>query len=169
MSFIDSILDGKIGESIVVDFLNSQEKVKEVIDVRDDVNHQLMDIDYYIRDSKNQLTPIEIKTNFQASGTGNIAYELRTSGNAGCFEKTKAKYVYYYLPQITTFYVIVVEYIREYIRIKKPQLHNMGDNAEGYLLDINNLIDSKVIIKTVNIKEWYENEYKSRKKDNNKH
>lgn len=165
MSFIDSILDGCIGEWVVMDFLNKQENIKEVIDVRDDTNHRLMDVDFYIKDSKNQLTPIEIKTDFQAHTTGNIAYELKTSGNIGCFEKTKAKHVYYYLPQITTFYVISVARIREYIRTTKPQLRRMGDNAEGYLLNIQELINNEVILKTVNVKERYENEYKERNRN----
>lgn len=165
MSFIDSILDGCIGEWVIVDFLNKQPTVKAVIDVRDDLNFRNDDIDFLIKDSKNQYTPIEIKTDFQAYNTGNIAYELTTSGNIGCFEKTKANHVYYYLPQITTFYVISVKAIREYIKITKPTVKNMGDAATGYLLPIKNLIENKVIIKTVNVKERYENEYQERNRN----
>ena len=146
--FEQSLREGESGEHIVWNILSKSQDVRSIVDVRQDKVFQEMDIDFLVENSARQFTPIEVKTDFKAHDTGNIVYELSTSGHIGCFEKTKARYIYYYVPGDQVVYMIDVKAMRTYVHQSRPEEKNMGDNAAGFLLPIRDLIDAKVIKRT---------------------
>lgn len=143
--FSESLKEGESGEHVVWNILQKSPKVRSIVDVRMDKEFQSQDIDFLIENIDRQFTAIEVKTDFKAHETGNIIYELSTSGHVGCFEKTKAKYVYYYIPASKVVYMIDVIALRTYIHKVRPEERKMGDNATGFLLPIRDLINAKVI------------------------
>lgn len=146
--FDDDIQNGGIGEHVVWNFLVNNDNVSSVIDVRKIKRFQENDVDFLVTAAdKETMKYIEVKTDFKADLTGNLVYELTTSGNVGCFEKTKADYIYYYLPNSQTLYVINAIKLRAFVKSKGYELVKMGDSAEGYLVPISDLLQSGVIIK----------------------
>lgn len=143
--FSQSLLEGESGEHVIWNLLMKSRDVRSVVDVRQDKNFQEMDIDFLVENGERQFTPIEVKTDFKAQDTGNIVYEISTSGHLGCFEKTKARYIYYYVPGDKTAYMIDVKAMRTYIHEVRPEEKQMGDKSTGFLLPIRDLIDAKVI------------------------
>ena len=143
--FSESLKEGEMGEHVVWNILSKSTSVRSIVDVRQDKNFQEQDIDFLIENDKRQFTPIEVKTDFKAQDTGNIVYEVSTSGHIGCFEKTKAKYIYYYIPAKKVVYMIDVKAFRTYLQKARPEEMKMGDNATGCLIPIDDLIREKVI------------------------
>lgn len=143
--FEDSLKEGGKGEHTVWNYLQNQSWVRQVIDVRKDKGYQEKDIDFLVEDTSRQIHPIEVKTDMKAHETGNIVYELSTSGHIGCFEKTQAKYIMYYVPGNQELHRINVVAFRTYLQKIHPEPIKMGDNAEGFLLSIKELKDNKVI------------------------
>ena len=143
--FDKDLKDGEIGEHVVWNLLQKSSKVRNIVDVRQDKVFQSQDIDFLIENFDRQFTPIEVKTDFKAHETGNIVYEISTSGHLGCFEKTKAAYIYYYIPASKIVYMIDVVALRTYIHQLRPEEKKMGDNATGFLLSIKDLLNAKVI------------------------
>ena len=146
--FSESLREGEAGEHAVWNLFIKQGGVRSVVDVRNDKKFQEDDIDFLVEDYKRQFTPIEVKTDFKAQDTGNIIYELSTSGHIGCFEKTKAKYIAYYIPAAKTVHMIDVVKFRTYLQKERPEERKMGDNATGFLIPIEDLIREKVIYQT---------------------
>ena len=146
--FENSLREGESGEHIVWNILSKSQDVRSIVDVRQDKFFQEMDIDFLVENSARQFTPIEVKTDYKAHDTGNIVYELSTSGHIGCFEKTKARYIYYYVPGDQVVYMIDVKAMRTYVHQSRPEEKNMGDNATGFLLPIRDLKEAKVIKRT---------------------
>lgn len=145
MSFDESLTSGLVGELIVWNALNHLETVRTVIDVRDDKKFQSMDVDFLVEMASRQVIWLEVKTDYKATETGNIVYELTTSGNVGCFEKTKADVIAYYVPTSGCIYLINVKKLRNYVRSCDYPLKKMGDASEGYLLPIAELERENVI------------------------
>lgn len=148
--FNESLKEGEMGEHVVWNLFIKHPGVKSVVDVRDDKEFQQKDIDFLIEDKFRQFTPIEVKTDLKAHETGNIIYEVSTNNSVGCFEKTQAKYIMYYVPGSRTVYRIDVKAMRTYIHKVRPEEKPMGDHATGFLLTIKELKDNGVI------KEIYE-------------
>ena len=146
--FSESLKSGEYGEHAIWNLFMKQEWVRNVVDVRKDKHFQEQDIDFLIENTKRQFTPIEVKTDFKAHQTGNIVYERTTSGNMGCFEKTKAKFIVYYIPGNETAHIIDVVALRTYLNEKRPDETSMGDRATGFLLPIEELRQMKVIKRT---------------------
>lgn len=146
--FSESLKTGEYGEHAIWNLFNKQPSVRNIVDVRKDKNFQEQDIDFLIEDMSRQFTPIEVKTDYKAHQSGNIAYELTTSGHIGCFEKTKAKYIMYYIPGNETAHLIDVIELRTYIHEKRPVEISMGDHARGFLLSIDELKRNRVIKRT---------------------
>ena len=146
--FSESLLEGESGEHVVWNILSKSPDVRSIVDVRQDEHFQELDIDFLVENFKRQFTPIEVKTDYKAHETGNIVYEVSTSGHLGCFEKTKARYIYYYIPASKVVYMIDVKDMRTYIHSLRPEEKKMGDNATGFLLPIRDLIDANVIKRT---------------------
>ena len=148
MSFSESLKHGGYGEHAVWNLFNKQANVRSVVDVREDKNFQEQDIDFLVENIYRQFHSVEVKTDYKAHETGNIVYEVTTSGNVGCFEKTKAKYIAYFIPHSETVHMIDVERFRKYIHSLNRQPKDMGDNASGYLIPIEDLKKHKIIIYT---------------------
>lgn len=146
--FAESLKFGGYGEHAIWDLFIKQPWVKSIVDVRDDKRFQQKDIDFLIEDKNRQFTQIEVKTDYKAHQTGNIVYEITTSNNIGCFEKTQADYIVYFIPKSREAHLINTLILRDYIKKTKPNQIRMGDNATGYLLSIEELKKNKIIKKT---------------------
>ena len=146
--FSESLQEGGYGEHAIWNLLMKQAWVRSVVDVRDDLEFQKKDIDFLVENLRRQFTSIEVKTDFKAHETGNLVYELSTSNNIGCFEKTQAKYIVYFVPELKEAYWINVKALRTYIHKVRPDERKMGDNATGFLLPISELKKHGVIEKT---------------------
>ena len=137
--FSESLKEGEAGEHTVWNTLIKQKWVRSVVDVREDKNFQEQDIDFWIENNERQFASVEVKTDYKAHETGNIIYEVQTSDNLGCFEKTKAKYIAYYIPANKVIYMINTVKLRTFIHKKRPEERRMGDNASGILIPIQEL------------------------------
>lgn len=143
--FAADLADGAIGERAAWDKLQHMQGIRSVVDVRDDKFFQDNDVDFLVESYSRQFVWVEVKTDRQADRTGNIAYEVSTSGNEGCLKKTKAAVVFYYLPNTGKMYSIKMRNLRNYIVIHEPKLVNMGDASTGYLLSIKDLLEYGVM------------------------
>ena len=146
-SFERDMARGKIGEEIVLNFLKSDDRVKKVVDVREDELHQLKDIDFIQFFKNGKSIDIEVKTDELAHKTDNIAYESissKTYGTLGCFDKTSAQLIYYYIAHTDEILIIDVYLIRAYMKINKDKykLIDMGDDAMGYLIPIKDILNN---------------------------
>ena len=135
---------GEHGETVVLEYLKQMEFVESVEDVRSIKLFQEHDIDFLVYTKQAVIFPVEVKTDTMAHRTGNIAYEVYSNKHyetKGCFEKTKAKYIYYYLVATKHLYQIDVQALRRHIQsfYKGKRLIPMGDFAEGYLVRISEL------------------------------
>ena len=120
---------------------------KAVIDVRKDIYFQDLDIDFLAEKHSGVVIKYEVKTDRLAHKTGNLVYEETTSGNIGCLAKSHADYILYYLSQSNELYGFWLIDMRNYIKETQPELVEMGDNAEGYLLKIKDLTSKDIIRK----------------------
>ena len=146
--FEESKNNGEYGEHTVWNLLMKTDDVRSVVDVRNDKHFQECDIDFLVENNKRQFTAVEVKTDFKAHETGNLVYELSTSGNVGCFEKTKAKFIFYYIPRLRVVYVLSVSLLRKYVNERDLEAVKMGDYATGYLIPITDLEKTGVIKRT---------------------
>lgn len=140
---------GKTGEDVVLDFLKVNGSTKNVLDVREDKLFQELDIDFIQETLYSELRKIEVKTDTLAHKTGNLAYEHTSNkyyNTLGCFEKTKADYIFYYLSEIKSVYILKVSELRNYVRLNKNRLRevSMGDSALGYLIKLEDLIKNEI-------------------------
>ena len=151
MCFIESLKQGRLGEYAIRDCLERQPWVRQVIDLSLDKRHQEKDIDIMIENLSHQFVTAEIKTDLQAHQTGNLAYEVSTSGNIGCLEKTEADWIIFYVPENNTAYVLITERLRDYVNQHRDSWKEipMGDYSLGYLLSISELNYHKIIHKTL--------------------
>lgn len=155
MGFAESLSVASVGEFVVWDYFSHHKGIKEILDVRDDKKFQQYDVDFLIMDSNRQVAWVEVKTDFKAHETGNFVYEISTSGNIGCFEKTLADVIAYYVPSSGNLYLLDVKALREYTKTRTLREVRMGDNAKGYLLDIGDLERTKVILLKTEVRQWY--------------
>lgn len=142
---------GVIGEEVVLKFLENMPTIDEVIDVRNEKKWQQFDVDFLAYTDKNVIVPIEVKSDNLAHVTGNIAYEVLSNkhyNTKGCFEKTRARYIYYFLTKTKQLYQIDVKKLRNHVNdcyTNKKKLIPMGDNALGYLIKIKELISENIM------------------------
>jgi len=126
--FKDDKQIGLIGEYVVWDALTKLEGVKSVVDVREDKRFQEWDVDFLVQDRDRQFTWIEAKTDFYTFYTGNVIYEVQSGNKAGCFERTKAQIVAYYVPQSGNIYLLDVEKMRELVKGNDYGLYNAAEH-----------------------------------------
>ena len=143
--FSESLKEGESGEHVVWNLLQKQSNIRSVVDVRQDKTFQEQDIDFLVENINRQFTSIEVKTDFKAHETGNLVYELSSSNNIGCFERTQAKYIMYYIPASKVVHMIDVEELRTFVYKNRPDEVKMGDNATGFLIPLQELIKRKII------------------------
>lgn len=145
MSFAEDLSFGREGEAVVRNLLESSGNFDYVIDCSNDKYFQQKDIDVLALVNDGHIAKYEVKTDRKAHETGNIAFELTTNGNIGCLAKTEADYVMYYIEGNGKLYCFNARQMRRYLRHNRFKLYRMGDNAEGYLLNINMLLRDKQI------------------------
>lgn len=112
----DSVKVGELGEKAVMDFLLTKNYVQNYLDVRGDKTYWEKDVDYFVMFIDKSCHPIEIKTDTY-SHTGNIFYEdisCIERNTPGCFQKTKARWLFYYFVNDGTLYIIHVKKFREW-------------------------------------------------------
>lgn len=144
-----SLSDGVIGEAIVWDFFTKNKGIRNIVDVRDDKFFQSVDVDFLFEDTNRQYSWVEVKTDYRAHESGNFVYEVEsgsTMHTQGCFEKTKASIIAYYVPYSGHIYLIDVLKLRNFVRKTDLRSVRMGENATGYLLPISELERSGVIL-----------------------
>ncbi len=140
MSFAEDLSFGREGEAVVRNLLESSGNFDYVIDCSNDKYFQQKDIDVLALVNDGHIAKYEVKTDRKAHETGNIAFELATNGNIGCLAKTEADYVMYYIERNGKLYCFNARQMRQYLERHRFKLYRMGDNAEGYLLNINQLL-----------------------------
>lgn len=145
MSFAEDLSFGREGESIVRNLLESSGNFDNVWDCSNDKYFQQKDIDLLGIASDGHIAKYEVKTDRMAHKTGNIAFEITTSGNIGCLAKSEADFVMYYIEGNGRLYCFNTEQMRQYLKRDRFKLYRMGDSAEGYLLGINRLLRDKQI------------------------
>ena len=146
-NFKEDLTEGEKGEELVLQLLTKSPQNKTVIDVRKDIYFQDLDIDFLAEKHSGVVIKYEVKTDRLAHKTGNLVYEETTSGNIGCLAKSHADYILYYLSQSNELYGFWLIDMRNYIKETQPELVEMGDNAEGYLLKIKDLTSKDIIRK----------------------
>lgn len=149
-NFIKDLKTGEVGEKITMEYLSSIENFDCILDVRDNKLFQKIDVDFLVLTKDNIMLPVEVKSDTMAHRTNNIVYETvsnRKTGSIGCFEKTRAKYMYYYLTVPQELYVIDVIKLQEYAHENCTKKVRMGDCAEGYLIKMNALLDLEIMKK----------------------
>ena len=137
--------EGKVGEKIVRSVLESSGKFESVWDCSEDTYFQSKDIDLLGFAKDGHIAKYEVKTDRQAHETGNIVWEHTTSGNIGCLAKSEADFIMYYIEGNGRLYCFNTAKMRAFVKRKNQRLVRMGDNAEGYLLNINELIRAKML------------------------
>jgi len=149
-NFKQDLKTGEKGEDVVVRYLYSLPDTEFILDVRYIRGYQAHDIDFVMYTKKKKVIPIEVKTDTMAHRTGNIAYEVFSNKHwktEGCLEKTKAKFVFYYLIHTGELYYINVKRLRDHVNKNykgKRNMVAMGDAAEGYLIKITELISNRI-------------------------
>ena len=114
-------------------------------------NQEIIEMLYGIRANNLNLDDTYTKFKYDALNEAIKAIkklDVTTSGHMGCFEKTEAKYIAYYIPKSEEVHLIDVKKLRTYIHSIQPEPKNMGDNAMGFLLPIEDLKKNKVIVTT---------------------
>ena len=142
--FNSDVQIGNKGESIIYDYLLSHPSTVNVIDVTNDEWFQQFDIDFIHVTTDYDVNKIEVKTDRIADKTGNMVYELwsnRRTYSKGCFEKTEADYIFYYLINTKVLYIFKTQELREWVHKHKNGLWQtyMGDFALGYVIPLNDL------------------------------
>lgn len=127
---------GKIGERKVIKKLKSYRNVKEVRDISNTKRGIEDDIDIELLYADGHVSSVEIKTDTMAHKTGNIAYEELSHKNPGCFARTKADHLIYYLIHTGEAYVLNPEKFRNFItemkcNIKKAKELNVRASRMG--------------------------------------
>lgn len=138
---------GKIGENKVLDFLLKNKKTKSIIDVRYDKYFQDIDIDFIRETIDNKIQKLEIKTDLKAHKTGNLAYEFISNkyiNSTGCYEKTEADYILYFLFETNILYIIKTNLLKEFVKTNDFKQIEMGNNALGFLIKLDLLEKNKI-------------------------
>ena len=144
--FNTDIQIGNKGENIIYDYLMNHPSTDSVVNVSNDMWFQQFDIDFIQVDGNGGVNKIEVKTDRLADKTGNMIYEYwsdRRIFSVGCFEKTQADYIFYYLINTKVLYIFNTQELREWVHKRKDKLWQtcMGDFALGYVIPLNDLKD----------------------------
>lgn len=138
---------GSVGEKVAFDILMNNKNTRNVFDVREDKKRfQDFDVDFLWEQFDKKIYWIEVKTDRRIHKTKNVVYEISSSGNIGCFEKTKADVVMYYDIVGKIMYAINVSKIKKYVRNSNFESIRIGDLSRGFLLNIDDLKKQKIII-----------------------
>lgn len=156
-NFKKDMIDAVLGEEATEKYLQDVYGKDNVQDVRNFKAYQNADVDYVAYDNEaRKMMNYEVKTDFQANNTGNIAYELTSNGNPGCLGRSAADYVAYITfateqnPN-THFYMINLPEWRKLISNSNKDSKwifrwnaPMGEGAVGHLFRIEGLLSEGV-------------------------
>jgi hypothetical protein len=134
---------GNKGENAIFNYLLNHSSTINLIDVSKDKWFQQFDIDF-LQVTNNGINKIEVKTDRLADKTGNMVYEIwsdRRIYAKGCFEKTEADYIFYYLINTKVLYIFNTQELRTWVNKHENELWQtcMGDFAIGYVIPLNDL------------------------------
>ena len=151
MGFHKDNIVGQNGEYIIYNYLSNHSSTINLIDVSKDKWFQQFDIDF-IQITNDGINKIEVKTDRIADRTGNMVYEVYSDKRfytLGCFEKTEADYIFYYLINTNILYIFDTQELREWVLEHQHNLKlvDMGDFALGYIIRLNDLKDISIKIK----------------------
>ena len=151
MGFHKDNIVGQNGEYIIYNYLSNHSSTINLIDVSKDKWFQQFDIDF-IQVTNDGINKIEVKTDRIADRTGNMVYEIYSDKRfytLGCFEKTEADYIFYYLINTNILYIFDTQELREWVLEHQHNLKlvDMGDFALGYIIRLNDLKDISIKIK----------------------
>ena len=151
MGFHKDNIVGQNGEYIIYNYLSNHSSTINLIDVSKDKWFQQFDIDF-LQVTNDGINKIEVKTDKIADRTGNMVYEVYSDKRfytLGCFEKTEADYIFYYLININILYIFDTQELREWVLEHQHNLKlvDMGDFALGYIIRLNDLKDISIKIK----------------------
>lgn len=151
MGFHTDNIVGQNGEYIIYNYLSNHSSTINLIDVSKNKWFQQFDIDF-IQVTNNGINKIEVKTDKIADRTGNMVYEVYSDKRfytLGCFEKTEADYIFYYLINTNILYIFDTQELREWVLEHQYNLKlvDMGDFALGYIIKLNDLKDISIKIK----------------------
>lgn len=151
MGFHKDNIVGQNGEYIIYNYLSNHSSTINLIDVSKDKWFQQFDIDF-IQVTNDGINKIEVKTDRIADKTGNMVYEVYSDKRfytLGCFEKTEADYIFYYLINTNILYIFYTQELREWVLEHQHNLKlvEMGDFALGYIIKLNDLKDISIKIK----------------------
>ena len=137
---------GNKGENAIFNFLSTYPSTTAIIDVTKDAWFQQFDIDFLWQDTEYNIFKIEVKTDTLADKTGNMVYEIwsdKRTHSKGCFEKTEADYIFYYLINTRMLYIFNTKELREWVseHIDNLKQTDMGDSAFGYVIRLGDLKD----------------------------
>ena len=144
MSIERDFKTGEIGEEITLSLLENNKSISEIIDVRKDKKYQKWDIDFVIKKDDKDIK-LEVKTDALAFRTKNIVYETYSNtkyNSIGCFEKTRANYILYYVLYTNVLYIIDIKKFRLRIYSHKAgelEERQMGNHTKGYVFSLNEL------------------------------
>ena len=119
-NFEDSNNLGKWGEGIIRTYLEGKPNIRRYQDVSDIESYRKQDIDAILHFLSGKRQKIEIKTDKYT--TGNIFYETESCiefNTPGCMEKTRAEFLYYYLPGFDKVYVLQMDKYRIWFHLHK--------------------------------------------------
>jgi len=118
----DYMETGKIGEKIVINFLEDNPKILKVHDWSELQVVQFADIDCAIVTKTGQVVLAEIKSDKHLGVTGNVLFEVLRinhtchpdfSCNLGWSGKTPAKFIFYYAPNVSKIYKFETRSLRK--------------------------------------------------------
>lgn len=174
--FKKSLKVGKQGEEIIEKYLSSMSNVSNVKCVTDNKDYWEQDIDFIVTMKNGKTFTIEVKTDTYK--TNNIYYETKScieKNTVGCFEKTKADFIFYYFINKDILYIFKTKTFRAWVNkqidfyniqpsnssLKKSFVYNKTRDlkseytSEGYIIPIDvieeKLLKSKDFKKYINI------------------
>lgn len=154
-SFSKDLSLGKIGEQIVINHLKSYRNIEDVRDISNSKRGIDEDVDLELVYKDGHISTLEIKTDTMAHRTGNIAYEELSHKNPGCFARTTADHILYFLIETGEAYVLNPQKFRNLISNIKRDFNlaqsmniratKMGQGASGYLVPISSIINTGIV------------------------
>lgn len=155
-SFKGDLRFGKLCEEVIRRFLMHYVDVDDVRDISNSNRGIKDDIDFEIVYRDGHTSTAELKSDMQAHKTGNIAYEELSHKNPGCFARTKADHIIYYLTETGVAYVLNPHKLRAFVAEMKADDRKaaslrvrpakMGEGAFGYLIPIRVLLNNTDIV-----------------------
>ena len=139
-NFKDSLIAGKLGEDIVIDYIKKKNYFQSIEDVSEIRKYQNKDIDLLCVDKYGKEYSIEIKTDSYDSG--NIFFETVSSienSTKGCMIKTEAYFLFYYFILTHELYIFNMNKYRKWVLgnqncFKKACVKNEGFRSLGLLV-----------------------------------